>query len=310
MTATTVEETPADLTDDALYAQDPDDPGVPEEPEFPDLSPDADAPYGYTVDKQTGERRAKRAPGRPRTVEQLTAGQPVEAGQDKPPGRRAGKTAPVPDDEVPMPKGGVIAKGMDRAYRRAGKIVRVWHFEMGTAFIECTRKDPDDPDSPTVGEAWENLARNNPRVRAWALRIIAGGDWQELIFAHAPIGIALVTSTWVGRLIPFGRLAESMLEPDEDSTPEDLRPEDAQEMMATAQANAQKIAAKMGVKVPANVAEAAMREAQAHAQRMGVLTPPYVGHDLPPDEASGNGSAPPAFRRQQPKATSRAQRRH
>lgn len=307
MTATALE----NPVDDVLYAADD---AAPAEPEA-----EQDAPYGWTTDPDTGERRPKLKPGRPRhprSAEELAAAAPVEPEADKPPAprlprRRRGSPPPVPppDDEVPMPKGGVIAKGVDRLYRRAGKLVRVWNHELGTAFIECTRPDPDDPDALTVGQAWENVARDNPRIRAWLVNLLKGGDWQELLFAHAPIGIAIVTSTWVGRLIPFGRVAESMLEPDEDTEPGDLEPADAAEMMATAEAQAQKIAAKMGVHVPEHVARQAMRQAEAHAQRMGVLTPPYDGHDLEPDEASGNGAVPAAFRRQQPKSTSRAQRR-
>ena len=311
MTATEVEN-PPDLADDILFARDDDEPA--------DLAPDDDAPYGYTLDAKTGERRPKLKPGRPaktpRTPDELAASQPIEAEADKPPAPRGRRSRgqpvpPVPDDEVPMPKGGVIAKGVDRLYRRAGKLVRVWNLELGSAFIDCTRPDPDDPDAITVGQAWENVARDNPRIRAWLVNLIRGGDWQELLFAHAPIGIAIVTSTWVARIIPFGRVAESMLEPDEDSEPGDLEPEDAAQMMATAEEQAQRIAARMGVNVPANVARQAMRQAEEHYARMGgTLTPAYVGHDLPPDEASGNGAVPPALRRQQPKNTSRAQRRH
>ena len=124
--------------------------------------------------------------------------------------------------------------------------------------------------------------------------------------AHAPIAVALMTKSWVQRILPLGRLAESFLEPDEDSQPGDLRVADLGEMRDMAEGQAAKIAARMGVKVPKGVAEAAMRQAQdiAQGRQRARLTPPYEQHDLPDEE----GGVPPAFRRTQPKRQSRAQR--
>jgi acyl-CoA synthetase (NDP forming) len=187
-----------------------------------------------------------------------------------------------------MPKGGIIAKGVNRLYRRAGKFLRIADEDLGLAVIECTRPDPDDPDAPTVGQAWEELAKANPRVRAWLLNLIKGGAWQDLVMAHAPIGIALMTKEWVQRLVPFRRAAEVLLEEDEDTEPSDLRPADAEEMRATAEAQAHRIASKLGVKVPPGVAAEAMRQAEEMAAR---------------------GEVPPGLRRQQPKRQARAGRR-
>jgi hypothetical protein len=191
-----------------------------------------------------------------------------------------------------MPKGGVIARGVDRLYRRAGRMIRILDDEIGLAVIECSRPDPEDPDAPTAGQAWEALAKDNPRVRAWLLGLLKGGTWQDLIMVHAPIALALFTRDWVRRLIPgavLERAAETMLVPDdEDATAESLRPEDVEDMQRAAEAHAQRIASKMGVKVPPNVAAAAMRQAEAMQAR---------------------AEAPEAFRRQQPKSGSRAKRR-
>lgn len=283
-------------TDDRYFtADDPEDPDTPPgalEDEPP--PPDASAPYGYTRDSKHGPWRPKKSPGRPKagqpTPEEVAARPPIEPGPDEPPGEPDHRPAPSPDD-IPMPRGGVIAKGVNRLYRRAGKIARVFDNDVGLAVIECTRKDPEDPEELTVGEAWEELAKVNPRVRGWLLNAIKGGTWQALVFAHAPIGVALLTKDWVRRLIPglsFERLAEVLLEEDEDSEPGDLRPADADEMRRMAEAQAQKMAAKMGVRVPAGVAAAAMREAEARAAAQ---------------------EAPEAFRRAQPNRSSRAKRR-
>jgi hypothetical protein len=192
-----------------------------------------------------------------------------------------------------MPRGGVIAKGIDRLYRRAGRILRIIDNELGLAVAECTRPDPDDPDAPTVGQAWEALAKDNPRVRAWLLGLLKGGTWQDLAMAHAPIAIALFTRDWVRRLIPgatLERAAEVFLEQDEDDDagPGGLQPADVEDMQATAEAQAQHIASKLGVKVPPGVAQAAMKQAQAMAAAR---------------------EAPEAFRREQPSRNSRSKRR-
>jgi hypothetical protein len=189
-----------------------------------------------------------------------------------------------------MPRGGVIAKGMDSLYRQVGKVLRIIGAEAeGAAVIACTRRDPDEPDLPTTGEAWEQLARNNPRIRAFLLRLIQGNDWQTLLLAHLPIGMALMTHDWVRRYIPMQRAAEVMFEPDEDgNTPMDLLPEDVEDMQAMAQQQAERMASRMGVKVPEGVARAAMEQAAA---------------------ASNGGTIPPGFQRQQTRHRSRAQRR-
>ena len=265
-----------EATDDQYFTAD--------EPELPGAAADgpppddpALAPYGWTKDPKTHQWRPKKSPGRPRATappspEEVAAAPPITATADQPPPPRdrKRKRPPPTDADTPMPKGGVIAKGIDRLYRRAGRMLRILDDELGLAVIECTRPDPDDPDAPTVGQAWEALARENPRIRARILALLKGGTWQDLIMAHAPIGIALFTRDWFRRLIPgatLERAAEVLLEEDEDTEPGDLRPEDVADMRDMAEAQAQKIAAKMGVKVPAGVAAAAMREAEARAAR-------------------------------------------
>jgi len=300
MTAT-VDENPArvDFTADALYADEPPEPDVSAGDEFTEI------PQGFVRDRDTGEIRARRRAGRPRkppSAEEVAAMPAAELKADQPP-PTPGKHEP---EEVPMPRGGVIAKGTDKLYRRAGKILRAFDHDLGQAVIECTKPDPDDPDALTVGQAWEQLAKTNPRVRRFLVNAIKGGTWQDLLMAHAPIAVALMTKQWVQRILPLGRLAESFLEPDEDTQPGDLRAADLDEMRDMAEGQAAKIARKMGVNVPAGVAEAAMRQAQdiAAGRQRARLTPPYEQHDLPSEE----GGVPPAFRRQQPKRQTRAQR--
>lgn len=296
MTVTSPEELEA--AEDRFFAAEdpPEDPGAAADGPPPD-DPER-APYGWTKDTQTHQWRPKKSPGRPKHTpppgpEEVAAAPPIAAAADQPPppGGRRRKRARPSDADAPMPKGGVIAKGVDRLYRRAGRMVRILDNELGLAIIECTHADPDDPDAPTVGQAWEALARDNPRVRAWLLNLLKGGTWQDLIMVHAPIGMALLTRDWVRRLIPgatFERAAEVLLEQDEDSGPDDLTPADAADMQRTAEAQAQRIASKMGVKVPPNVAAAAMRQAEAMAAAR---------------------EAPEAFQRAQPNRGSRAKRR-
>lgn len=296
----TAEDAELDPTADEYFGADmPGDPGPGAADGPPADDPDL-APYGWTRDAKTHEWRPKKSPGRPKHTpppgpEDVAAAPPIDRPEDTPPPPRGRKRRgpPPTDATVPMPKGGLIAKGVDRLYRRAGRMIRILDDEIGLAVIECSRPDPDDPDAPTAGQAWEALAQENPRVRAWLLGLLKGGAWQDLIMVHAPIAMALFTRDWVRRLIPgavLERAAEAMLVPeDEDATEDSLRPEDVDDMQRAAEAHAQRIASKMGVKVPPNVAAAAMRQAEAMAAAR---------------------EAPEAFRRQQPtKAGSRSKRR-
>ena len=288
-----------DLTGDEFYTAD-DPPDMPEDGETPGSPPDEpgaagpppdspEAPYGWTKDRKDGWRPKKR-PGRPRvpaSAADIAAGPPVDRTPDRPPGKPA---KPKPPDPT-MPAGGVIARGVNRLYRRAGKIVRAMDADIGTAIIECTRPD-DDGEDLTVGEAWENLCKTNPRIRAFVLRCLSGGAWGDLVMAHAPIAMAILMKPAIASRIPFRRLVESWLDHDEDTKPDDLQVSDVDDMAATARAQAEKMARRMGVKVPAGVMAEAERQARA-MQQQDTPAPP---------------GAPPGLRRAQPKRQSRAKR--
>lgn len=273
-------------------------------PDVPGDDADDAAPWGYTTDPVTKERRPKKAPGRPKVqpgADELAKEPPIERPPDeppvRPPGRKLVPVTPAAEGDVPMPRGGVIAKGVNKLYRRAGKILRGFEggdpMGIGQALIECTRTDPDAPEDErelTVGEAWEQLARNNPRVRAWIMKAIAGGDIWDLVMAHAPIGIALAMKPWVQRMIPFGALVESLTEEDDDE--EDgtalggLRKEDLQQMQDLTADQARQVARKTAAGMGIHVSEADLDRAMKQAE----------------------SKLPAGFTRQQPKNRSRAQR--
>lgn len=198
-----------------------------------ELAPDDEAPHGYTIDRKTGERRPKKVSGRPRavppvkfkpgeqpSVEQLKGAKRDET-EDRVPGRvTKGKTPRArkvkePVDAPPF-RAGPIATGMNKLYLRAGKIVRIWDPAIGQAIIETTRKEA--PEDVTVGEAWEELARTNPRIRIFLLRLISGGAYTQLIMAHMPILLALFMKDAIREKLPFGKVMEAFMP--EDTTPE------------------------------------------------------------------------------------------
>lgn len=265
---------------DADFEPDPDEPDLPPEP--PATEP-GEAPYGLTVDRQTGTLRPKMKPGRPRkpaTADELrAAGPPPPAVPDDPPGKVSLRKRQAPADDLPMPKGGVIAAGVNKLYRRAGKIVRAMDHDIGTAIIECAQDG--DPDS--VGVAWENLAKTNPKIRAWLVKAVAGGLWGDLVMAHAPIGMAIVMKPAIAKRIPFRKIALSLAEPDEDSPDGDFG--------GLGEADLEQMAQRMGMDVE-----------QMKARAEEVMADIQSGK-LPP----GARTAPPGFR-QQPRNKSRAQR--
>lgn len=243
------------------------------------IDPDApteEAPFGWTRDPVTGIRRPKKTQGRRRAGAAITP-PPAPAGaspsleelkaqhkqakttEDVPPAHQhphgkisflkgakpkqeSAAAAPTP---VPPFRAGPIAKAVNKLYRRAGKIIKIWDFPMGAALIACTVKDEDDEDGDksTVGEAWEELARLNPRIRGFLLKMVTGGAWSALVMAHAPMLLALAMKESVQRRIPLMKIFGALLGDDEqDQAVPDMagmmggmQPEDLAQMMQFAQ---------------------------------------------------------------------------
>lgn len=263
----------------------------------------AEAPYGYTRDRETGEMRPKKAPGRPKAppgLDELKQGTPDAPPADPPPGdrapdrgRRKGKgKAPAADEPVPQHRPGQITKGMNKLYRRAGKIVRAMDRDIGTAIIEATENTAEPgPDGvitedDSVGAAWEEVARANPRIRRFLLKMIAGGAYGSLVMAHAPIGMAIVMKPAILNHIPFSKIIASLAEPDEGTPPGE--------------------GGLPGGMTEADVAQMADVAGQM-AARMGLALPPEVAQAAAAMAANGAGP-PQVLTRTQPRNSTRAQR--
>ena len=222
------------------------------------------APYGYTRDEGTGEMRPKKAPGRPRkspSLEDLKERQGAgETAAVPPPGDRAPAAAkgrkgrarqrearPAPPVPQSLRMEGSIAKGINQLYRRAGKMIRVLDHDVGQAFVDCTRAE--DPEDVTVGDAWEALCRANPRVRAFWVRMLAGGAMGQVVMAHMPILAAIIMKDAIRNRLPFWRLAEAFTDDSDgpgeapaDGTPfQGMNQQDMAEMVAFAQATAERM---------------------------------------------------------------------
>ena len=199
-----------------------------QEPEAP---PADEAPYGWMTDPGTGERRPKKRPGRrskttaPPTgtspsLEALQAlGTLSEAPDDTAPGTppKGRKRKPAPKAEsLPPFRAGPIAKWVNLQYRRIGRVVRMMDPDIGSAIIACTKRPPgedeDEESGLTVGDAWENLAKNNPRVRRFILKCMTGGALGEVFWAHAPIFLALAMKESIRRRLPILGLLEAMVD--------------------------------------------------------------------------------------------------
>lgn len=234
-----------------------------------------EAPYGWMEDPLTGQMRPRKRPGRRRNgakvpagkspaIEELQAlGSLGEASEDRAPAapppetKRGGVRPMMKAESAPLPpfRAGVIAKGVNSLYRRAGRIVRIWDDDIGRAIILTTTAADDD--DVTVGEAWESVAKTNPRIRAFLLKMIQGGAWTTVFTAHLPILMALVMKDSIRRRIPILQLADSFLldEPDESGyqPPSDfsqmmggINPDDMAQMMQMVQTFAGTIAQDVG----------------------------------------------------------------
>lgn len=170
---------------------------------------------------------APKTPASPRSVppsvDELKDTTPGASGDED---RAPGASAKVPKGhrtkarkepvDVPPFRAGPIATGMNKLYARTGKILRVMDPDIGNAVLASTRKESDD--DVTVGEAWEELARVNPRIRATLLKMIQGGAWGQLMMAHAPIIMAILMKDAVRRRIPMFKLVSALFDQDSDGT--------------------------------------------------------------------------------------------
>lgn len=212
------------------------------------------------TDPVTQERRPKKRPGRrsktakppagpsPALEDLQALGAISEASEDTAPGappKSRSKPAEAPAALPPF-RAGVIAKGMNKLYRKAGRLLRLFDYDVGTAVIACTRAE--DEDDVTVGEAWEEVARSNPRIRAFLLKLMAGGAWSTLGQVHLPILLALLMKESIRSRIPFGGLLDTLLtddspdDPDAEPVPSELaqmmggiNPADVGQMMQVVQ---------------------------------------------------------------------------
>lgn len=247
---------------------------------------ETEAPYGYTVDG-----KPKKGPGgRPRkspSLDELKAAKEARVsdetqapGDETPsaPGRKRSKAkAEKAAEPTPQHRPGIITKGVNKLYRKAGKIVQVMDPAIGFAIIESTRNTADEGEADdSVGAAWDEVARTNPRIRKFLLKLIAGGAWGQLIMAHAPILLAILMKEGVAKHIPFMQLMQAFLSdgPDTDAHAahepdgsgaqagggglsgllDGLRPEDLEQMQGLAQqmmmGQAAKVADPNGTRAP------------------------------------------------------------
>ena len=236
----------------------------------------ADGTHKYGSHPNGEPKKALGRPRKPPPVEELKAArvaadeQAQAAGgvQDRPedraPARLKGKRPqaapgePGKPDGVPQHRPGVITKGVNKLYRRAGKFIRALDREVGQAFIEAASNTADvDGEDDSVGAAWDEVCRTNPRIRRFVLKVIAGGAWGSLMWAHSPIFLAIALKLFKDNPGLLGKLIRAMAEPDEDASDgekaEALTPGDLEQMMGMVGP----MMAKMGMAMPAAPAPAA-----------------------------------------------------
>lgn len=168
-------------------------------------------PAGWVKDRTTGEFRPPKRRGRKPLTPPPPPGEHEPLNRETPDTEPDSKSRGVNAKGVPRWKAGVIAKGMTKLYKRTGKIIKAMDRDIGIAVIESAED---------CGEAWDDLARQNPRIRAFLLKLITGGSWMALLWAHAPIFLAIIMKDGIKKHIPFVKLLKATLEPDEEGTSE------------------------------------------------------------------------------------------
>lgn len=226
MTATIPEKTspPEDAKqDNALDLPEQESANVPDP-----LAPTKEAPYGYRIDGD-GNKVPKKTAGRPKGSgrnAQVTPpperSEPIQRGKDIAPDKDS-KGSPA---EVPYQKG-VIRTGMTKLYKRTGRIVKSMDADIGIAIVESAEE---------CGEAWEDLAKANPRVRALLMKLLRGSGWSAIFMAHMPIFMAVMMKERIRKHIPILNVMEFITE-DEDISEATggMQMGDLQQMAAMAQ---------------------------------------------------------------------------
>jgi hypothetical protein len=188
-----------------------------------------DAPFGWMRDRVTGEHRPKLRPGKgaarpaedvtPRSQPSLDDLKAAKAGQapvsDVTPGKSPkGKRKEA--KPIPRHRPGFITKGMNKWYKRIGKIAKAMDADLGAAIIATTENDADEgePDN-SVGAAWDALAAVNPQVRRVLMSMLEGGVYGALFWAHAPIFMALLMKDAIRDKLPIGKLMMAFVGDDE-----------------------------------------------------------------------------------------------
>lgn len=215
------------------------------------------------TDPVTGETRPKKRPGRrSKSVRPPTGSSPSveelqalgslsdDSSEDTAPGAppKGKRKASMKAETLPPFRAGVISKGVNGLYRKAGRLAKMFDPDLGKALIAITRAG--DEEDVTVGDAWEEVARTNPRIRAFLLRIMARGAMAELFRVHLPILLVILMKPAIQARLPILRLAEVMLTDDDPDPAEQsheaqpsglaqmmggINPDDMAQMMAMAQ---------------------------------------------------------------------------
>lgn len=93
------------------------------------------------------------------------------------------KVTAKPPADVPMPAKGVIAEQMSQLHVFAA--IPLMAFKPQTAQTLMSQ-------SAEIGEAWETVARANPKVRAAILGMSQASTWGVLAMAYVPVIMSLV----------------------------------------------------------------------------------------------------------------------
>ena len=88
-------------------------------------------------------------------------------------------------------KAGAIAAGMEDIYGSGAMLWSMFDSTCGTALLQC---------APSAAQAWEELAKNDPKIRVMLMRIFTGSSWGKVFQAHLPLLIAVFMHHGMGRV--------------------------------------------------------------------------------------------------------------
>ena len=177
----------------------------------PPTLPDGEQPTNANQEGPAPSRdnpRTRSADPRGRTA----TGRPRSPGTPPPRGNAttAPRTVTREEETRPQYRPGILVEPLTDLYRTMGLVIMPFNQATSTAFLQ---------NAEPCAQAWDELARTDPKMRAFLMSLLQTGGWAKVLVAHAPIAMAAAVS-----MSPAARELARQQQPPDYQTNETVNP--------------------------------------------------------------------------------------